>query len=368
MARCRLTPIVPFPASEKYSDIFSTIRHESLYQVQNPLDSNFQNMSTRRSAITQSSRRSAAATPKAPDSGAATNKTDGFELRRLKKRELDRRAQRMARERTKQRIAHLEKLVDSFGKQDVSGQLATMTEQLAEVRKERDELAKTLKSIASSIRSHRFCDGDSNTSTETILNQPSTLPSADVQDPPVPTSDGWTLSADDNLTEASRKASPNVCDNLLTSGEHAGSDADVVNDMTSPEVLDADPVYPKPPLGCDCCPPSNTSTAQPNIWRHACQALAERQWLSAEIMRIEDAHAEDIPVRAILDGWDVVESLYGTLPPLWRRLRSIDEIVFLGLGDKERLACLLMMHLLYSYHSEPTPRRRMKLPQWYLKR
>lgn len=68
--------------------------------------------------------------------------------RRMKKRELDRKCQRMARDRTKARMAYLEGLVEDFQRQDSSGHIAALMSQLAEVRKERDTLARTLQSIA----------------------------------------------------------------------------------------------------------------------------------------------------------------------------------------------------------------------------
>ena len=67
--------------------------------------------------------------------------------RRMRKRELDRRCQRIARERTKNRIAYLEGLVEDFRKQDSTGQVATLMKQLSDMGKERDTLVKTLQSI-----------------------------------------------------------------------------------------------------------------------------------------------------------------------------------------------------------------------------
>ena len=75
--------------------------------------------------------------------------------RRMRKRELDRRCQRIARERTKNRIAYLEGLVEDFRKQDSTGQVATLMKQLSDMGKERDTLVKTLQSIQNSIQSHQ---------------------------------------------------------------------------------------------------------------------------------------------------------------------------------------------------------------------
>lgn len=355
-------------------------------------------MSARQSAK-QTPRKTAPAAAKANSSGVVANggggdmnggggaSTDSVDSRRLKKRELDRRCQRMARERTKQRIAYLEELVDNFRKQDSSGQIANLMQQLTDVQKERDELAKTLKSIANSIRSHEVLNGeggksadddvkDEVNSDDVLITGTSIIPTAiNFRKPSLPASDGRILPTEDGLPDAALNSSPDEAP-LVLNGDfvhdvNAGSDEEPILDssLASPEVLDPDPVFPKPKQSCDCCPANHTPGQQPNLWRYACEALSVRQRLPSEIMKFEDAYAEDIPVRAILEGWDAVETLYGgTLPPLWQKLRSIDEIVFHGMAIKERLACLRVMHLLYSYHSEPTQERRKTLPQWYLKR
>jgi len=315
-------------------------------------------------------------------SSGAGNAADSVDSRRLKKRELDRRCQRMARERTKQRIAYLEELVDNFRKQDASGQIANLMKQLTDAQKERDELTKTLKTIANSIRSHEILNaerGDEDVKDETnsddvAVSRPSALPSSiNLRRPSLAISEVHTTSpTGDDLPEVVLDGSPPEAFNgEFPNDTHASSDDEFVfeGDMASPQVLEQDPVYPKPTQGCDCSPTSHSPNRQLNLWRYACESLAERPKLSTEIMKIEDAYAEDIPVRAILDGWDAVQTFYGgTLPPLWQKLRTIDEIVFHGMNVKERLACLRVMHQLYRYHSEPTLERKKALPQWYLKR
>ena len=77
--------------------------------------------------------------------------------------------------------------------------------------------------------------------------------------------------------------------------------------------------------------------------------------------------SETVPVRAILEGWDVVERA-GQLSPLWKKLRRIDELQFSGCADTERLAILTTMHMLLRYHAEPTLERARKLPMWLMKR
>ncbi|KAL7755463.1 hypothetical protein ACKLNR_014561 [Fusarium oxysporum f. sp. zingiberi] len=90
--------------------------------------------------------------------------TSTAEARRLKKRELDRKAQRLARERTKSRIAQLESMVDNLRQDDSTAQIATLMDQLGKVTQERDNLLRLLDSLSSTIRRHI---GDTNSTTTT---------------------------------------------------------------------------------------------------------------------------------------------------------------------------------------------------------
>ncbi|KAG7000032.1 hypothetical protein FocnCong_v012265 [Fusarium oxysporum f. sp. conglutinans] len=90
--------------------------------------------------------------------------TSTAEARRLKKRELDRKAQRLARERTKSRIAQLESMVDNLRQDDSNAQIATLMDQLGKVTKERDNLLQVLDSLGSTIRRHL---GDTTNATTT---------------------------------------------------------------------------------------------------------------------------------------------------------------------------------------------------------
>lgn len=82
-----------------------------------------------------------AVSPTEADDGKGT---DTATSRRMRKRELDRRCQRIARERTKNRIAYLEGLVEDFRKQDSTGRVATLMKQLSDIAKERDTLVLSL--------------------------------------------------------------------------------------------------------------------------------------------------------------------------------------------------------------------------------
>jgi hypothetical protein len=104
------------------------------------------------------------------------------EARRLKKRELDRKAQRLARQRTKSRIAQLERTVDQLRQSDSNAQVHTLIDELEKVTKERDNLLQVLDFLGSTIRSHL---GDSNTSAASTNEASShTTPRADGPEEP----------------------------------------------------------------------------------------------------------------------------------------------------------------------------------------
>ena len=76
---------------------------------------------------------------------------------------------------------------------------------------------------------------------------------------------------------------------------------------------------------------------------------------------------DDVPVRAIVEGWDAVER-HGHMHPAWRLLRGIDQTIFVSCDPRERLAILTVMGLLLQAHINPTTEQHRKLPAFYLKR
>ncbi|GKU06620.1 unnamed protein product [Fusarium langsethiae] len=76
------------------------------------------------------------------------------EGRRLKKLEYDRKSQRLARERTKGRIAQLETMVENLRQADSNARVASLMDQLGQVTMERDRLLQVLNSLDSIIRHH----------------------------------------------------------------------------------------------------------------------------------------------------------------------------------------------------------------------
>ncbi|KAG7054487.1 bzip transcription factor [Colletotrichum scovillei] len=73
---------------------------------------------------------------------------------RLKKREYDRKAQRVAREKTKNRIAQLESLVEKLSQQDDTATTASLMAELSRVTEQRNKLMRCLKTTSSLFNDH----------------------------------------------------------------------------------------------------------------------------------------------------------------------------------------------------------------------
>ncbi|KAH7233619.1 hypothetical protein BKA59DRAFT_319779 [Fusarium tricinctum] len=319
------------------------------------------------------------------------------EARRLKKRELDRKAQRLARERTKSRIAQLENMVDNLRQNDSNSHIATLMDQLGQVTKERDNLLQVLDSLGSTIRRHI---GDSSTNepasdasessphnsrgpthptmgerivpiatravSETSGSTLLELPIGPPQSDPF-AYDSWTYSASTNQYPTTL-----AYDNTMLPPEASYMPIQpFLPEMAPNTPEEADVIIPKSPVPCHCSNPTSCTSAfhsaNPNIWRAVNEILQKPTRLSEEELAIEVYDGEDIAVRAVLDGWDSVEN-EGRMTPTWRKLRSADELCFSRCADTERLAVMRICHLLLTYHGDPTLARRETLPRWYWNR
>lgn len=83
-----------------------------------------------------------------------------------------------------------------------------------------------------------------------------------------------------------------------------------------------------------------------------------------DLARLEDCLSEDIPIRAVLQGWDSIGERW-ELPPFWQTIRVLDELIFGNFDTVVRLASLRVVHLLMRYHSDPSPERARTMPKFY---
>lgn len=306
-------------------------------------------------------------------------------LRRLKKREHDRRAQRAARERTKKRIAQLEATVDTLSQQGSNDYNADLLDQLAAVSKERDELAnifaqvdKVMQKYTGRAHFHRVVAENVQDLNHNIDQQPEQL------------CNDWL----DILTENPTA----VTDNAILSQHHDRESSEAVTNqgirLTTTQMEDVEPttlnpsallnpaiqtsttcepaelILPPAQSACDCTPcPSTTMmpVGQQNIWRSANVVLSGSAQVSSAILEYEDEISEDTAIRAVLEGWNMVKEKT-QLSPFWRKLELIDRLQFSRCHPQERLAILTTMHRLLRYHATPTVEQYAKLPTWLRER
>lgn len=291
--------------------------------------------------------------------GAAT---PAVSARILKKRETDRRCQRMIRERTKSRIAYLEGLVEQFRQQDASGRVETLMQQLQEVKEERDTLAKQVKNIESIVSSTKLKEEPDTRDTTLVRlrsNESTRPPNVSISPQP-----------------AYHHSSPSVDDLASASPPDPGyaihnKEYQAYMESSSRSSWAASTLQPPHSQSCECS--SHYSALDPgralNKWRYANDTLTEWFKWSPQALDMSKyaAFNDDVPVRAIVEGWDAVEK-YGHMHPAWRLLRGIDQNIFSTCDARERLAILQVMGLLLQAHINPTTEQHRKLPPFYIKR
>ncbi|RMD44580.1 hypothetical protein DV735_g472, partial [Chaetothyriales sp. CBS 134920] len=262
-------------------------------------------------------------------------------LRRLKKRETDRRCQREARERTKSRIAYLEQLAEELRCRE-----ARALQQLRESEAEKAEMARTLDMLQTGLDPPngliKFHDNHSRASFS----------------PP----DSISVLASFDQPDISL-GPPDCGSSLVTQGQ-------MDNLYPPPTVVVARPQKDASQISCGACgnhigrDSGRSSIWQGNFWRFACEVLEERFEWPEGLQPAADTDSDDVPIRALLHGWDAVQRR-GRLHPTWQLLSRIDEMLFSNMPKPERLAMLKAMHLLLQFSLQPSAERFMRLPSWY---
>ncbi len=327
---------------------------------------------------------------------------NGVSSRRLKKREIDRRCQRQARERTKTRITYLEGLVEDFRRQDSSGQLATLMAQLEDVESERDVMAKTLKDIQKAMDTHKPLNTSADDEMDDKTDAHNTRTHARLQrqsSSVSPLADDVALGLQPEHTELPERASPTRNFDLAVFSPAPSLPLQSQDQLFAPEVVqlradgrspsqvlvqskslkEQNPMpcnytenwsAPRHSCSCNSChehQPGRRSVWQGNYWRYANEILSERFAWTDEVVPESDVMCDDVPIRVLLEGWDAVASR-GPLHPSWQILRRIDETLFAMCPKTERLAILRAMHTLLQFHTEATSERYARLPPWYMRR
>ncbi|KAF6835618.1 bZIP transcription factor [Colletotrichum musicola] len=306
---------------------------------------------------------------------------------RLKKREADRKAQRIAREKTKNRIAQLEKLVAELSRRDDNAATVSLMAQLSRVTEQKNKLVGCLEATAAGIARHlvEIKEGETEEPTGAPAQAKTDVP--DASDPrlndlpllaPAPVSttadpvDAKPLEQNDAYAESLLNESMSI-DDFLTDAILPPELTIPSNPSPLPTTLDLatlNPVSNATPPACSCSKSTRTrrlsdgSLVDRNNWKAGNEILREPFPASEAMPDAEREAGEDVPVRAILHGWDSL-TRSGRMTPLWRRARRLDELCFSGCGQAERLAVLSMVHLLMRAYADSAPGE--VVPRWYLK-
>ncbi|KAI5356852.1 hypothetical protein Slin15195_G052380 [Septoria linicola] len=99
----------------------------------------------------------------------------------------------------------------------------------------------------------------------------------------------------------------------------------------------------------DCTPSRQSLHPKGREVTRACNAaIAEVRKLAPQLICTNDVSNQDVLCRAILlHGWDAAFKRYSSICPLWRILRSVDNVLFQHCELKERLCVLRIIHLMY---------------------
>ncbi|EWZ00019.1 hypothetical protein FOYG_03931 [Fusarium oxysporum NRRL 32931] len=281
--------------------------------------------------------------------------------RKSRKRELDRKSQRLARQRTKSRMAHLEALVANFQKTDSDGRFSSLNEQLSEVTDERDRLRSLLESLDFTIRSHLG---------ETPAKK--SLPSSAVCEVgSAQSQQSRPVMIDSQEAEPFPLYWPG---NEIADSAASMNSNDGVHAWHNLESLELDPVlFQLPPISgyslntaapqsplpeCECMLGVSHATGTTlNMWRqlnYLCRPLGQID------LAAEDRESEDSIIRAVLYGWDSVGTT-GRALTTCRMLRSVDELPWVTSNPIDRLAILSLMRLIWVSQNST---RKAELPRW----
>ncbi|KAH7228590.1 uncharacterized protein BKA55DRAFT_583986 [Fusarium redolens] len=247
-------------------------------------------------------------------------------------------------------------MVDNLRQDDSNAQIATLMDQLGKVTKERDNLLQVLDSLSSTIRRHIGDNSSATTTSEPRSETKSESPAyagptkSQSQSAPndrvVPIIVQRSASETSNSTILQPPINPPPHDrstydgwNYAVSNQHypttmafdnsilpsAGNGFIPIQPLFSglpPTPEEVDVIIPKAPVLCHCSSPTNCTSKK----------------LSAEELAIEDYNAEDIPVRAIVEGWESVE-MAGKMTPTWRKRRRADELCSRQLREYRASGC-----------------------------
>jgi hypothetical protein len=263
-----------------------------------------------------------------------------------KRRKIDRDAQRAVRERTKNQISALQRMIDTLLRNQGDGKVETLARQLREKEEENDRLKNLLSAIGKMAHTAVNTDlepgtaGDVASSTTEVdaglmgmvesmvaAKSDDSLPfHLDINDPET----NPQLSSPDERNNDFGAAPVSTSLNLFSEQQDSLMEA---AELPSSNVGMSSTYFKYPPshlqMRSDAC--CNTVSAAKPIWEQVDDGLAKAQALKTR-PRIPNAGKDaDVCIRAILQGWVSVEQ-QRDLDAGWQILRYIDQNIFFLFG------------------------------------
>ncbi|KIW10139.1 hypothetical protein PV08_11100 [Exophiala spinifera] len=284
--------------------------------------------------------------------------------RRLKKRESDRKCQRISRERTKSRIAQLEKLVEELSQADDSGKVAALLETVSQLQQERDNLANKLKSIESIL-----FPGEPPTKVKVPKVEGS--PSSNLNLSSLAAEPEHDAEVVSTATEVPEGSAQGISGPVVNPKHITGTAEDSQRMVLQERSLRNDQYMPLlAPIGgfvCECSYARSLQKQTLNFWYQGNMTLgAWMKWPKlVPAVSDDDPFHDDTPVRAIIEGWDAVEQR-GHVHPMWRLLRTMDEGLFSHAETAtSRLGILGNVSRVLRAHLDTTHKQLKQLPTYW---
>lgn len=286
-----------------------------------------------------SERTSRSSRSKADGAGSSRQNLSAAHLER--RRMADRESQRAGRERTKNHIRHLEKLVESLQKTEDNDRLEALMEQCQELRGQNEQLMLVISNIG------RMCKSiERPNETRTRPSFSPDVASKSTMEPDIhrqPLHSGAT-------TGDLRRCVPEY-EHPPESWWNQGGLTEVGGMPSNPLLFSIDPSLPD--LNSPAQALVNSSQTVPTSFsarETATETTAElvNNILSkAELFTVLSTHPDDdadIAIRAVLNGWNSVGQT-NSLDDGWESISMVDQHAFLSCGLIERLAILHVMRL-----------------------
>jgi hypothetical protein len=294
--------------------------------------------------------------PSAPSTQRSGLQSKPLSSARLeKKRRTDRESQRAGRERTRNYILHLEKLVESLKNGPGDDRLGTLIQQCQQLREQNEQLKAAITSIGrlagsadlSDITRDNLTDSTtsplrttSSTVTESTADQQSAVDASFMTQtamPLVPCSNPPLRVQSPSSLEGQQHQEPK------SPTSPTGSSLSYDRNTASASCAQTHTQIMKNPQGADLSGAVlNCENTGVTIFE-----LVNNLLLMAELftsISTNPSEDVDIAIRAVVHGWQVTAQTH-TLDQGWEILRQFDEEIFFSCGSVERLALLLIIRL-----------------------